>query len=129
MTICDQKLLLGIDLIEFHGISLTEAFEAKVIELINEWNQLNGFMDNRKVIYRRIKLQFLTEFQNNKKLLTWQCIVHEIIPEILPPSSIKSPHEYSDGAHSCPLVHFSFAIIAYAQFTFIKRETRSRVHR
>lgn len=70
MTICDQKLLLGIDLIEFHGISLTEAFEAKVIELINEWNQLNGFMDNRKVIYRRIKLQFLTEFQNNKKLLT-----------------------------------------------------------
>lgn len=48
-------------------ISLTEAFEAKVIELINEWNQLNGFMDNRKVIYRRIKLQFLTEIQHNEK--------------------------------------------------------------
>lgn len=53
-----------IDLIEFHGISLTEVFEAKIIELINEWNQLNGFMDNCKVIYwQRIKLQFLTEFR------------------------------------------------------------------
>lgn len=56
---CSELWSKVIDLIEFHGISLTEVFEAKIIELINEWNQLNGFMDNCK----RIKLQFLTEFR------------------------------------------------------------------